>query len=72
MNNELTVLNKQSNSANDQCFICGNKGHFAKYCKVKSENCSRCGRKGHTLIKCYAKTTIEGKSIEKSEECIIS
>tara|TARA_Y100000385_G_C12694476_1_gene467820 strand:+ start:41 stop:541 length:501 start_codon:yes stop_codon:yes gene_type:complete len=32
-----------------------------------SDKCFRCGRKGHFVNKCYAKTHIDGRSLDESE-----
>lgn len=63
------TISKMINGASDKCFICGNKGHFAKECRNDEDNfyksleqflcdndlCFRCFRKGHYESNCYAK-----------------
>ena len=74
------TISKMINGASDKCFICGNKGHFAKECRNDEDNfyksleqflcdndlCFRCFRKGHYESNCYAKKTIIGQTIDNS------
>lgn len=111
---ELDEINKSTIAADDKCYKCHGKGHFAKFCtmnsvsgakpskppidykhhsaaashstmlhsSVKSSSshssahrkpsakinnkyfCYKCGRAGHTVIRCFASTTIDGKSLK--------
>jgi cellular nucleic acid-binding protein len=37
-----TSLQHELNSSNDSCYKCGESGHFARYCRVKSWECEIC------------------------------
>lgn len=40
-----------------------------KHKKPKQKCCSRCGRNTHNITKCYAKTHLDGTSLEESKLC---
>ncbi len=76
--NNIETIKKMINSSNDNCYLCGIKGHFANKCYMNNnidkgyimiDICDRCGREGHNIKKCYAKTNIQGQYID--EECVI-
>jgi predicted GIY-YIG superfamily endonuclease len=57
---QINLLNKEFSHARNECFKCGNIGHYAKDCvamnnKKDSVNCNRCGRSGHYKNVCKAK-----------------
>jgi hypothetical protein len=65
-------LERQIATANNLCFRCGRKGHFANKCyakthingtKLETRICMRCLRIGHSIDQCYAKTKSNGKKI---------
>jgi hypothetical protein len=70
----IKTLQKMSIGTNNQCFICGKSGHFAKQCRENYDSCSdeydeydeyddccfRCGREGHWASSCYASRHIDG------------
>lgn len=43
--------------AENKCFNCGSKDHFAKKCHMKgnTNRCYKCGRQGHYANQCYTK-----------------
>ena len=72
---QMNFLEQMINGANNRCFNCGKKGHFANEClescsesysseessSDSEENvCYRCGRSSHYASNCYAKTHING------------
>lgn len=75
--NNIEIIKKMINSSTDKCFICGEKGHFAKECKKDNDNifarlksffnifdiCFTCYRRGHNSDGCREKTTIFGGNI---------
>ena len=61
-NDDKLIINKMINTANNNCYKCGKKGHFIKKCYTK-DTCDRCGRTNHNANNCYAKTNISGEVI---------
>ena len=61
-NDQISNISKQLKTANDQCFKCGETGHFAKsHHNTRKKNiCFRCGRHGHLASGCYARSHING------------
>lgn len=66
---EIASIEHQLRGITDQCFKCGQSGHFANKCTAVVEDddsseegeeeegvCGRCGREGHDTSACYAKT----------------
>ncbi len=66
--NNIETIKKMINSSKDQCYFCGMKGHFANKCDTSEyefiDVCDRCGREGHNEDECYAKTDVDGYSID--------
>jgi|JI10StandDraft_1071094.scaffolds.fasta_scaffold136717_3 hypothetical protein len=62
---QLLSLETELRGAQDACFKCGEKGHFATKCIMR---CARCGRNSHTIDKCYAKTHFNGSLLSDSCE----
>ncbi len=67
---EISTLNKEFNSARNQCFKCGQVGHYFKNCgKIPNETtseriiCNRCGRNTHLEDKCFAHTHLNGSNL---------
>lgn len=69
---QLMALRKELSTANDTCFKCGSKDHYAYQCNVKNMRvdkynetncCYRCGRDSHWANNCFAKTNVYGNSI---------
>lgn len=54
--------------ANNQCLNCGSNEHWVKNCTfgilVNNNCCIKCGRNTHDASKCYAKTHLNGKTLE--------
>lgn len=67
--NIIDLLEKEF--LNDLCYKCGSKGHFAKeydYKEFITYNklyCTRCLRNSHNIDKCYARSDITGKLLDK-------
>ena len=55
-------INMILKSTNNNCFKCGETGHFVKNCLNKIK-CKRCGRTSHNVDKCYAKKDVNGVTI---------
>jgi hypothetical protein len=56
------------NGANDNCFICGGKGHFAHKCPRREEvehRCFRCGRSGDLAHQCRASWHVDDSAWRK-------
>ncbi|RQM11656.1 hypothetical protein B5M09_013678 [Aphanomyces astaci] len=66
---QIASIENQLRGITDQCFKCGQSGHFANKCTAvvedddsseeveeEEEVCGRCGREGHDKSACYAKT----------------
>jgi hypothetical protein len=83
-NYDIENIKKMIDTATDNCYICGVKGHFAKDCQydeynikdvhklleklTKENKCFRCHRIGHRMKKCYAKTLTTGEHIDFSSD----
>jgi hypothetical protein len=62
---EMTIISKMIKGANNKCFNCGSNSHFVKDCtKTTTKLCGRCGRSNHDISGCYAKTHLNGSTIE--------
>lgn len=69
---QTEALNKEMNTAKDECFVCGSKNHFANKCNLrkdkppslpmitsnKSSKCDKCGAFGHTREVCKSRKDI--------------
>lgn len=61
-------LKREITHAANQCFVCGQTGHYADQCSART--CGRCGRKGHTAKQCYARTHSEtGAKLASAAAC---
>lgn len=67
-NYQIMALNKELATADDSCFKCGIKGHYAYQCKKmqvdKINKCVRCGRTSHQANNCFANTDVDGNFID--------
>lgn len=71
---EIECINKMVCSAKDNCFKCGENGHFARECPQKTSVCFRCGGKGHFARECSSSEISKscytcGKSGHLSKDC---
>jgi hypothetical protein len=60
---QIIEIQTKIKGASDQCFRCGESGHFIKHCKKVKLFCDRCGRDSHNADKCYAQTNINRKAL---------
>lgn len=52
----------------DQCSFTGTYKQLTKHdCRRKRRSCARCGRDSHSESSCYAKTTVDGDSLDSSD-----
>ncbi len=64
---EIDILKKMSNGTNNNCFICGTKGHFAKNCEsYQVFVCEYCGKEFTENKKCEYH---EKKCDKNNEKC---
>ena len=75
----LYVLNSKERSKQTECRFCGRKGHIERECrkkmasmnKIKNENkdncagCQNCGRNNHETHECFAKSHINGRTVQQ-------
>jgi hypothetical protein len=73
------IIERMIYGSNDNCYICGKKGHFANDCNLninrkkscdslkKHNKCYRCGRGGYYSSNCYASKHIDGSFINDYE-----
>jgi cellular nucleic acid-binding protein len=70
---EVKVIEKMISHANDRCFTCNQKGHYASNCPSQSTTprkdynvvyCVKCYRCNHTEQECMHTTTISGDIIK--------
>jgi len=60
-------VKKSIANAENKCFICDSKGHFAQNCVQII--CYRCGRCGHKASDCYAKSHILNANLNGCYRC---
>lgn len=67
--NVIKLLSKELQGADDKCYKCGQSGHFAKQCSPAA--CKRCGRNSHDDTNCYAKTHINGSTLDDTATVLV-
>jgi hypothetical protein len=69
---DRSILERELATAYDLCFKCMKRGHFSKDCpstgsvhssRQKQIKCYRCGRNNHISTQCYARTHLDGTSL---------
>lgn len=70
---EKSKIQKEITHAEGKCFHCQGKGHYVKQCPKKTDKpsllCVRCGRNTHSKDKCFAKSCLDGATIERITYC---